>query len=328
MANMRRRLIWVSIGFWVLLAYIVAALVWWYIALKQQNTEMTALRKTLSGQTVGVKVISPLEANDLQQRKEAQYLGEGIIFLALILLGAFLVYRAIRSYVKLSQQQQTFMMAVTHELKTPIAVTRLQLETMQKHKLQEQQQQLLLSQAINETDRLNDLCNNILYAARFSGSTTPHQLQPINFSEQLQNWLKILKQRFSSHNVSAQIDDAIILNADPSLLELMVNNLVENAVKYSPAATNILVQLSAKNGRPELTVADEGVGIPPAEYTEVFKKFYRVGNEATRQTRGTGLGLFLVKRIAQVHHAQVGIQPNQPAGTIFTISFPAPPGKG
>ena len=143
--------------YWVLLAYIIAALVWWFIALMQQNQIMVNIRKAeliKSDYNYDLK-FKAIEED--RKRKVAQYVGEGSIFFLLIIAGAVFVFRAIRRQLKHSQQQQSFMMAITHELKTPIAVAKLNLETLLKHKLDENRQQRLLHNTLQEANRLNDL---------------------------------------------------------------------------------------------------------------------------------------------------------------------------
>jgi K+-sensing histidine kinase KdpD len=112
-----------------------------------------------------------------------------------------------------------------------------------------------------------------------------------------------------------------ILTGDPLLLQILVNNLVENAVKYSPKTSPIRVRLSAGEKAVVLQVTDEGPGIPDNEKNKVFDKFYRIGNENTRVAKGTGLGLFLCKKIAEDHHATIRLTDNTPTGCIFTVSF-------
>ncbi|MEO7767445.1 MAG: histidine kinase dimerization/phospho-acceptor domain-containing protein, partial [Ferruginibacter sp.] len=106
------------------------------------------------------------EITNIEKRKTAQYVGEGSIFLLFILSGAVFIYKAVKRQFKSGQQQQNFMMAVTHELKTPIAITKLNLETLQKRKLDDVQQQRLLQNTIQEANRLNALCNNMLLASQ------------------------------------------------------------------------------------------------------------------------------------------------------------------
>ena len=123
--------------YWFLLAYIIAALVWWFIELNRQNEQMTIfeLQQLQPGQQQYNDQVRNVQ--QIQKRKTAQYFGEGLTFFLLIAAGAVFVFRAVRRQLKISQQQQNFMMALTHELKTPIAVTKLNLETLQKRKLEE-----------------------------------------------------------------------------------------------------------------------------------------------------------------------------------------------
>ena len=137
----KQRLAFITLVYWFLLIYIIAALVWWFISLEQQNNLMYSYRVTELNKDDPSYSQKVALLQTERQRKTAQYVGEGSTFLLLILLGAVFVYRATRKQIRLSQQQQDIMMAVTHELKTPIAVTRLNLETLQKRKLDEQQQE-------------------------------------------------------------------------------------------------------------------------------------------------------------------------------------------
>jgi two-component system sensor histidine kinase CiaH len=131
----RKRLAFITIIYWFLLVYVVAALVWWFIALEKQNADMFDYRVSLL-QKESVNYNSEYQKlSKEKQRKTSQYIGEGSTFLLVILVGALFVYRATGKQLKLSKQQQNFMMAVTHELKTPIAVIYLNLETLQKRKL-------------------------------------------------------------------------------------------------------------------------------------------------------------------------------------------------
>ena len=170
------------ITYWFLLAYIIAALVWWYIALSQQNDQMIALK------TLDLKKDDPtyeIKREAIQQekkRKTAQYLGEGAIFFLLISAGAIFVFRAANRQLKISRQQQNFMIAVTHELKTPIAITKLNLETLQKRKLEESQQQKLLQNTLQEANRMNALCNNMLLSSQIEAGGYRMANEEINFS--------------------------------------------------------------------------------------------------------------------------------------------------
>src|SRR5665647_3582087 len=152
----------IFILYWLLLAYILAALVFWFIVLNKQNVELSHYKLDLIDVDDSLHSQKVEEITTEKDRKTAQYLGEGITFLLLIGAGAVFVFRIINRQLVQSQQQQNFMMAITHELKTPIAVTKLNLETMQKRKLEYEQQQKLIRNTIQEANRLNALCNNML----------------------------------------------------------------------------------------------------------------------------------------------------------------------
>ena len=317
----KHKLIFLTAVYWIMLAYAIAALTWWYIALNKQIAVVTELR------------IEQLNKNDadytvkLQQilrgkhRKTQQYVGEGLFFLALILTGAVFVYRATHKEFKLSQQQHNFMTAVTHELKTPIAVTQLNLETMLKRSLDAAQQQTLLKNSIVETYRLNDLCNNILLASQFDAGVYHAHKQKINFSETVKKTANNYGIRFPGYLFITDVDENIFLLGEEILLQILLDNLIENAVKYSSLNSKIKISLKKENEEAVLKIADEGLGIDDDEKKKVFQKFYRVGDENTRKTKGSGLGLYLCKEIVLRHHAKISLTDNSPKGTIFIIIF-------
>lgn len=307
--------------YWFLLVYVVAALVWWFISLEQQNQERSVLRLDelqLNDPYYNVKVRQVLEE---RRRKSAQYIGEGVTFFFFIMVGAVFVYRATRRQFKLSMQQQNFMMAITHELKTPIAVTRLNLETLQKRRLDEGRQQRLITNSLNETNRLNSLLNNILLASQLDAGSYKISRTNINLSAVAKACIADFKNRFPDRIINGTVDDGIYIMGEELLLLMMMNNLLENALKYSPKDTATDVSLLRAHHYIEFKVADEGPGIEEQERKKIFEKFYRIGNESTRNAKGTGLGLYLVKKIAHDHNGKVSVGNNDKNGSIFTVSF-------
>lgn len=307
--------------YWVLLAYIVSGLVWWFIALETQNQQMTALKvRQLRMDTPDY--IARYDAIFAEENKKtAQYIGEGSTFLLSFLLGAGFVYREVRRQMRLQQQQQNFMMALTHELKTPIAVTKLNLETLRKHRLDEQRQQKMIQAALQETDRLDVLANNILIASQLEGGGYVQSKEPLDLSGLVEASMQEFRHRFPERLWEQHIAPGCTLLGDVILLQLLVSNLVENALKYSPREGVINVVLEHKGRHTLLSVKDEGPGIPDGEKKRIFGKFYRTGQEATRRTKGTGLGLYLCLKIAQDHKATLKVADNSPVGSIFTVLF-------
>ena len=317
------KLVWVRIIYWLFLTYMVAAFIWWYVALVKQNDLLTATKiETLTVRgAVDQAQIASIEA--FATRKTKQYIGEGLTFLLLFLLGAIYVYRSLLKQLKYSTLQQNFMMAVTHELKTPIAVTQLNLETIVKRDLQPEQQQHLIQNTLKETKRLDALCNNILLASQFEMGQYQNNKQMVDLSDITVQCIQSFEERYSNRNCIPSIDTSIQLQGEPLLLQLMINNLLDNANKYAAPETAIYIDLHAVGTDIELIVKDQGIGIVPEERSKVFDKFYRVGAEQTRTTKGTGLGLYLCKKIVKFHGGNIFVKPNQPKGSIFVVQLKA-----
>lgn len=317
----KKRLLLASIAYWFLLIYIISALVWWFITLENQNRQMAGLRLS------ELKMDDPAYQShydtimEEKKRKTAQYIGEGVTFLALTLFAALFVYRAVRRQIRLQHQQENFMMAVTHELKTPIAIAKLNLETLQKHHLEESKKQKILLTTLQEINRLNTLANNILVSSQLEGHGYRSAKEELDFSDLVKTSVTEFKTRFPERQWEIEIEPEVDITGDALLLQILVNNLLENAVKYSPREGKISCFLRHRNRIVQLEVIDQGPGIPDEEKRKVFDKFYRLGNEATRTTKGTGLGLYLCKKIAESHNAVIRISDNSPAGANFTVSF-------
>ena len=311
----------ITIVYWFLLLYIIAALVWWFIALTQQNHALTITRLLELKQDDPNYLKQAERILASEQRKTAQYIGEGITFFILIVIGAVFVYRATRKQILLSSQQNNFMMAITHELKTPIAITKLNLETLQNRKLEEQQQQKLIQNTLHEANRLNLLCNNILFASQLDAGAYHFTKHTVNFSDVVAGCVADFNQRFPARTIITQIETNLEVYGEELLLQMLVNNLLENALKYAPKDSEVAVEVLRKNDVIKLLVKDNGPGIEDAEKVKVFEKFYRIGNENMRKTKGTGLGLYLCKKIATDHNANITVTNNQPQGCIFEVTF-------
>jgi signal transduction histidine kinase len=252
-----------------------------------------------------------------------KFVSEGATFLALILIGAAFVYRTVRKQFLLQQQQQNFVMAVTHELKTPISVARLNLETLQKHQLEPDKQKKLIRMTLEETDRLNGLTNNILISSQLEGGGYNLSKEELDMSDLFKDCIRNYIIRCPEGKFIESIEPDMDVKGDSLLLQLLINNLLENAIKYSPKDKPITCVLRKNGGRIELHVIDEGPGIADEEKKNIFKKFYRIGDETTRKTHGTGLGLYLCKKIAEDHNADITVRDHLPQGSNFTVTFNA-----
>jgi signal transduction histidine kinase len=324
-ANNRLQLRRATIVYWILLTYILAALVWWFVSLENQNKLIADLKiLTVANQTTLGDEEKKQALNKItleSKRNSAKYIGEGTTFLLLIVVGAVFVYRSVRKQFIMQQQQQHFMMAVTHELKTPISVARLNLETIQKYQLDPEKQKKLIRMTLDETARLNSLTNNILVSSQLEGGGYQSSMEELDLSDLLKDRVHDFRNRFPERIFTEEIIPDIDLKGDALLLQMLINNLVENAIKYSPKEAPVTAQLFKQDSNLHLIISDLGTGVPEAEKKKVFNKFYRVGNESTRKTQGTGLGLYLCQSIAGYHNADISVTDNKPGGSRFAVIF-------
>ena len=326
MQNNRIRLVRATLVFWVLLLYIIAALVWWAFSLQYQNEEMFRFKKehlTRTTSDTSIYTRNLKEITNEKHRNTVKYISEGSIFLLLIIIGAVFIYRSVRRQFQLQQQQQNFVMAVTHELKTPISVARLNLETLQRYQLDPEKQQKLVRTSLQETLRLDSLINNILISSQLDVNAYPSSKERLDLSELVMEESLAFRNRYPQRTIELAIEENIEWLGDALLLKLLVSNLLENANKYSVQKARIECVLKKQGSSICLKIKDEGTGIPDEEKKKVFRKFYRTGNEQTRRTKGTGLGLYICKKIVQHYGATITVTNNDPIGSIFTVQFPA-----
>jgi K+-sensing histidine kinase KdpD len=311
----------------LLLAYIIAALVFWGLSLNKQSKQifyqekLLLIKQTDSARHPSTYIARLHDLEIKRNRRGSQYIGEGSTFLLIILIGAAVVYSSFKRSTKLSKQQNNFMLAVTHELKSPIAAIKLNLQTLQRHELEEAKKDMLVKRSIQEANRLNDLCNNMLIASQMEGRQYVAAREPLNFTELVETSLRDYTVRYPNRFEESVIANCN-LNGDKLLLHMAINNLLENAVKYTPEDKPITVSLTVKNNVAIFQVADMGSGISNKEKRKIFNKFYRVGNEETRKTKGTGLGLYLTSKIVKQHNGIISVKDNTPSGAIFEICLP------
>jgi K+-sensing histidine kinase KdpD len=292
-------------------AYLVFQLVWWGWQLYRLQYAYLQHLKSEG---------NPLPENALRN-KIFMIIGEGGVFLLLLFLGIWWIKKNVWQDLKRAQKEKNFLLAVTHELKTPIAAIRLNSQTLKNRELSKEQSQDLCADIITESNRLETLVNNILLATQFEQNTTLGNWQSVNLSSLIGNQVKRFQQLFPERPVNSNIQMNIEINGEENMLVSLLFNLLENANKYSPHSAEINVSLKASEHLVLLEVADLGIGIPAEERKAVFDKFHRVGNEQTRSQKGTGLGLYIVKEICRAHRAEINISENTPRGSRFQITF-------
>lgn len=329
MAGIIKRKKWnvITIVYWILLLYIIAALVWWFVSLMQQSRMMKDFKIEQLNEKVDKNASPGHYQEELRKiknsydRNNAKYIGEGTIFLVVLMVGAVFVYRSVRKQFYMQQQQQNFMMAVTHELKTPISVARLNLETIQKYTLDEEKQQKLIRMTLQETARLDFLTNNILISSQLEGVGYQSSKEEMDLSDLLKDCIQEFRNRYPERKFVEVIEPGMDVKGDSLLLKILINNLLENAVKYAGKETQITTRLNKAGLNIKMEVIDEGPGIADEEKKKIFDKFYRIGDEVIRKTPGTGLGLYLCRKIAGDHNADIAVTNNSPTGSNFIVTF-------
>lgn len=264
--------------------------------------------------------INPDKLKDLMLERNQQrniWLYQSLLLLVLVAAGIYGVYYSIDSIYQLNKRQNNFLLSVTHEFKTPIAAIRLMLQTSKNPKVKEEKRAELIDNSIQNTFRLEELAENMLTAMQIENKKYQFNLNQVNFSEIVEQ--SVNNQRING-DIKAEIEDDVYLNGDSFILRMVVNNLIVNAFKYSENKP-IEVKLYKNGSKKVFQVADEGIGIKKQDYKNIFKKFYRVQDEETRTTKGTGLGLFIVKQTLKRHKGKIAVSPNKPKGSVFTIEF-------
>ncbi len=254
----------------------------------------------------------------------AMILGESAVFIFIFIVGVYYMHKAIKGERKLHRQQKNFLLSVTHELKSPLASIKLYLETILKRDLDQAQQNSFLKNSLKDIERLDDLVENMLIATKIENQSYTFPKEQFNFSQLVNSVAERLQlHTCNSEVIKASVQPFIFLNGDKFALTSVVTNLIENAVKYSPPCEEVKVSLKQKGDQIYFIVADLGIGINDQEKSRIFEKFYRVGSEETRKTKGTGLGLFIVKQVLDKHQALIKVRNNNPSGTIFEVIFNA-----
>ncbi|HMN88527.1 MAG TPA: HAMP domain-containing sensor histidine kinase [Saprospiraceae bacterium] len=327
--NIRLRLLTYSV-----MAYMLLAFTWWAVLLFTKNRDAFYAKRDLLriGMIAEGRIVGTDEAffatpayqalEHSYRRQEWMILGEALVFVFSLIVGIWLINRGYNREVMAARQRRNFLLSITHELKSPIASIKLVFETLLRRELKREQFEKLNKTGLHETERLHMLVEDLLLSAKLETAYQPY-LEPLDLAELLQEWVQKLQVKYSNarfHFHTTTTDT--LLYADRSGLTSVIINLLENAVKYSPEQPSIDVRLQQYNGSLIIEVADQGIGISERDKKQIFEKFYRVGNEDTRKTKGTGLGLYIVEQIVKAHRGQINILDNVPCGTVFRIELP------
>jgi len=288
--------------FYILSVYVVVQFVWWGYHLIELTSELTLESEIIS-------------------KRVTMIMGEGAVFLLLLLIGIWRIRRAIKKELRLSNRQKNFLLSVTHELKTPLAANKLYIQTVTKRDLDKEQSNELLQKAIDENTRLERMIDNILNASRLENNALPATKEKLD----LYKLVEQVKSRFNTisgvSNIKVEAEEGISLYADYQMTETILNNLVENALKYAGKENDITIYAHKLDDNIIFGVKDLGPGITKELKSEVFKKFFRAENEETRSQKGTGLGLYIVSQLVGIQGGTITCLDNEPKGVNFQIKM-------
>ena len=286
--------------FYVLSAYVVVQFIWWGYHLIELTQELN-------------------KESSLIGKRVTMIMGEGAVFLLLLLVGIWQIRRSIKKELRLSQRQKNFLLSVTHELKTPLAANKLYIQTVSKRDLKPEQQKELLDKAIEENSRLERMIDNILNASRLENKALAPNIEKISLNQIASSVIDRFKSMNNTLEIKLAMSDELEVDGDRFMMESIFSNLIENAIKYAGKGGPITVYGHKKDNRCIFGVKDSGSGVSKEHRQEVFKKFFRTGDEQTRAQKGSGLGLYIVDQLVQVQGGSVSCIEAENGGANFEI---------
>ena len=254
---------------------------------------------------------------------------EGAFMVVVVLSGLVLLYRKLSEELDLRQRQRNFTSAVTHELKTPIASLRVWTETLFTRTLPDDQRARIRDLMERDLERLNELVGNLLDVARAESGNLVIHPEPLELEPWLRGVCEAMDHRLGAGALGLRLEfssEAIWTHADPKALGTVIENLLSNAFKYAADPRETTVTLDGDGEDVLIVVSDLGHGLSAKDLPRLFHRFFRVGDELTRQVAGTGLGLFLVKEIVIRHGGEVRASSRGLGlGSAFTVRLPRLP---
>jgi two-component system phosphate regulon sensor histidine kinase PhoR len=280
------------------------------------------------GHEIGIRLLGATVDETVRTRFNRNLLL--ILALDLVLLGgAILIYRNVRAQMEFARLKSTFVSNVSHELRTPLALIRMYAETLEMGRLKdERKKQEYYETILRETDRLSHLVNTILNFSRMEAGKRPYKMKEVDLNELVRNVMETYRLHCEQHGIQPVVqlpDTPVTVHADADAITEAIINLIDNAIKYGGTAKHCAVRTAVWPEAAVLEVEDHGIGIAAEHHRKIFDVFYRVPAGLVHETKGSGLGLSLVRHIMTAHNGNVEVKSEPGKGSTFRLVFPVTP---
>lgn len=285
---------------------LVAMSVWWITLMAQLLNEKVDLAHELGATDERIQLIQ-----DEEIKRQVMVGLEGITFLLIVGFGAGIIYRSFVNNQQLNYRQQNFLMAVTHELKTPLASMKIYLDTLKSEKVPNERKIQIIPRIKEDVERMEKLVVNILEAGRFEKNTYQVHRENIDLSHIIELSLEKLQSYSLKKDLIINRDNLapnLEFYGDPYALGRAFDAILENSLKYNDKdAIQIEIAMSRKDSYILIDITDNGIGLNKSDFDKIFERFYRVGHELNRSKPGSGLGLYLCREIIKAHDGSISV---------------------
>jgi signal transduction histidine kinase len=313
--------------FLLTLALALALVAWWTVFQVHASNDLERVGERLvagdvAGAAAALGAADPGELVAVAQARRVMFVSEGAAFAAILLLSGLLFARSLRREFEVRTSQDRFLAGATHELKTPLATIVLLLESLRDARLPSEKSAHYLAMGLLEAERLERGLTNVLTAAGLRTAAKHWRQVQGDLAEDVRAAVAAMQPRALAAGVALRADAPASLPSlrDPEALQLVLRNLLDNAIKYSAAGGTVSVALAARGPEADIRVRDEGRGMDADELAHAFVPFWRGSDNATG---GTGLGLHLVHELVQAHGGSVAAaSPGRGRGAEFTVRLP------
>jgi signal transduction histidine kinase len=296
-----------------------------------QPVQSVALRERLPNWRLTVYQPAGAGPRAAVRRQVVVFMGAFIVLVAVILTGSILTWRLMRREAEIARLKSDFVANVSHDLKTPLSVIRMFGETLELGRVTDEAGRREYFRVITrEAERLSRLIDNVLDFSRIEGGRRRYDPVPTPVEPLVRETLEAFAYPLEQQGFKVEmhvVADLPEVELDAEAVGQALSNLIDNAIKYSTHDRGLTVQAQIEAGELVLSVADRGIGIPAAEHERIFEKFYRVGRSDTQGRRGSGVGLALVRHVAEAHGGRVTVESEPGKGSCFALRLPLAPGR-